>query len=190
MRLDVWLIAALLVGCGGEKEVREASAHNRVKARSGKVWRNDLVQGLQLEAGQVCKELGSFDCVDDAHLITMGGVEPERLGIDKPLAEVPVSAPIAFDRVAISACSQRLELDRQGTPVVFGPVLDADDAESRAEVSRTLVKRLLGREATEAQVEGLVGLYDTVAPLSSSPVDDWSVGACVVVATSVEALFY
>lgn len=196
MRLDSVMLASLLAlavlpACGTkEKEVREVSAAPRMKAKSGAVWRNDMMQALALEKDELCKELGTYDCIDVAHRITMGGVEAERLGIDEPLAEPPSSAPIAFDRAALSACSTRLDKDRAGSPVIFGPVLAADTAEARAEVATTLIERVLARHPTEEQVDGLVGLYDTLAPLSSDPVADWSVGACVVVTTSVEALFY
>ena len=196
MRLDSLMLSGLFLvgsvaGCGSkEKEVREVSASPRMKAKSGAIWRNDLARALELEPGEICRELGLYDCVDYAHRITMGGVEPERMGIDEPLAEPPSSAPIAFDRTALSACAARLDADRSGSPVIFGPVLAADTAEARAEVATTLVQRVLSREPTQDQVDGLVGLYDSLAPLSNDPVADWSVGACLVVTTSVEALFY
>lgn len=191
MRLETPVfLALLLVACGGEKEVRQVSANPRVKAKSGEVWRNDLQQALALESEEVCVELGQYDCIDDAHRITMGGVEPERLGIDAAI-EPSSSSPIAFDRAATSACASRFEKDRAGSPVVFGPVLADSGPEARAEVATTLVKRFLGREPTQDQVDGLVALYDDIAPLApDDPVSAWSVGACLVVATSVEALFY
>lgn len=191
MRLDCSLVlVALLAACGSVEGPRESSAVARVKAKPGKVWGQDLGNALDLHRWELCTELGSFDCVSDAHRITLGGVEPARLGIDEPLATASVSAPIATDRVAIAACAERLRRDTEGPAVVFGPVLASNDADARAQVATTLVRRLLGRDATTVEVSGLVGLYDELAPLSSNPVSDWSVGACMAVATSLEALFY
>ncbi len=192
MRPERWLLVGtvLLATACGQKEVRERSASPRVKMRTGQVWRTDLSRALELDADGFCKELGLYDCVDMAHRITMGGVEPERLGIDAPLEEPAVSAPMAFERAAISACSARFERDRSGSPLIFGPILADPTSEARAEVSTTLVRRILHREPTEEQVSGLVALYDTLAPLSRDPTADWAVGACALVATSIEALFY
>jgi hypothetical protein len=196
VRHETWFLFGVLglasvSGCGGsEKEVRSESAHQRVKAKSGVVWRNDIARGLELDPSEVCVELGLYDCIDDAHRITMGGMEPERLGIDEPLDEPPASAPIAFDRAAIGACSRRFIADRTGSPVVFGPVLDADTPANREAVVTALVQRLLSRDPTDDQRRELAALHDTLAPLSSDVVADWSIGACLIVATSTEALFY
>lgn len=187
------MVALLAAGCNGGTDPegnREASAVARVKPKSGKVWGRDLGKALDLHVWELCNELGTVDCLSDAHLVTLGGVEPERLGIDEPVPTASVSAPIAADRVAIAACAERLERDTAGPAVVFGPVLDTYDVASRQAVATTLVQRLLSRDATQAEIDGLVALHDEIAPVSSNPVSDWSVGACVVVATSLEALFY
>lgn len=185
-------VAALVAGCGEPEGLREASAVARVKPKSGEVWGRDLGNALDLHGYELCKELGTVDCLGEAHLVTLGGVEPTRLGVDEPLQNASVSAPIAADRVALAACAERWSRDTDGPAVIFGPVLGANEpsVEARSQVSTTLVRRLLGRDATKTEVEGLVQLYDEIAPLSSNPVSDWSVGACVVVATSLEALFY
>ena len=57
-------------------------------------------------------------------------------------------------------------------------------------MSETLVQRLLSREPTKDELAALVDLYDEIEDLSSDPDRDWAIGACVVVATSTEALFY
>ena len=179
-----------LLACGGNVDDRELSAAPHVKAKSGTVWRNDIMQGLSLNQQQVCLELGLYDCIDDAHRIAMGGVDPERLGIDVPLERPPSSAPIAFDRAAINACQTRYTLDTQGSPAIFGAVLASNTEEARSTTANLLVQRILARDATSEERTELAALYDTIAPLSQDPVTDWSIGACVVVATSLEALFY
>ena len=152
--------------------------------------RSDLANGLGLQTWELCAELGTYDCIEDAHLVTLGGVEPAQLGIDDPLPNASVSAPIAADRVAIAACAQRFTRDQAGPSVLFGPVLDGDTAGNRKTVSENLVRRLLGREPNTAEIGSLLDLHDTLEPLSSDLTRDWSIGACVVVATSTEALFY
>lgn len=189
MRLDLTLlVAVLLAGC--DKEPTSVSSKARVQPKSGAVWGHDLATGLGLDEWELCSELGGFDCITEAHLITLGGVEPTVLGIDDPLPNASVSAPIAVDRVASTACATRYDRDKVGPAVLFGPVLEADTKGKREDVARGLVRRVLTREPTDDEVASLVELYDTVAPLSSDPVRDWSVGACVVVATCTEALFY
>jgi hypothetical protein len=51
---------------------------------------------------------------------------------------------------------------------------------------------LLSRDPTEAELEALEDLYDSLDGVSreAERTHDWGVGACVVVATSTEALFY
>lgn len=192
MRLDPRLFAlaaVLFVGCK-ESEQPAASTKARVLAKPGPVWGRDLATALALEDWELCAELGVYDCIADAHRITLGGVEPTELGIDAPLPTAAVSAPIAVDRVAVAACGERLARDEAGPAVVFGPVLAQDDARARREVAGNLVRRLLARHPTETELSGLVDLHDTIAPLTDDPRREWSIGACMVVATSTEALFY
>jgi hypothetical protein len=181
--------ALLLVSCK-EAEQPAASTKARVLAKPGPVWGKDLSVALGLQDWELCKELGAYDCITEAHNITLGGVEPTELGIDAPLEDAAVSAPIAVDRVAVAACGERLARDEQGPAVVFGPVLEEDTPRTRREVAGNLVRRILARHPTETELSGLVDLYDTIAPLTDDPVREWSIGACMVVATSTEALFY
>lgn len=181
------LVVLTLTGCGGPDST---SSKSRVMAKSGAVWSRDLAQGLGLETWELCSELGSYDCVEEAHRITLGGVEPTKLGIDDPLPNASVTAPIAVDRVAISACALRYERDQEGPAVVFGPVLDNDSKRAREDVAETLVERLLSRRANKDEIEALDGLHAELEASSSALTRDWAVGACVMVATSTEALFY
>lgn len=102
-----------------------------------------------------------------------------------------MSAPIAVDRVATSACGLRFDRDKSGgAAVIFGPVLQKDNDRAREDVADALVRRLLSREPTKAELESLVALYDSLAPISTDLTRDGAVGMCVIVATSTEALFY
>ena len=190
--LSIATLAPLVVplGCGGD-EYATVSAKSRVNAKSGAVWGRDLANGLGLQEWELCSELGAYDCISEAHRITLGGVEPTVLGIDEPLPNASVSAPIAVDRVATSACGLRFDRDKSGAAaVIFAPVLKKDNDRAREEVAETLIRRLLAREPTKEELESLVALYDTLAPISNDLTRDGAVGMCVVVATSTEALFY
>jgi hypothetical protein len=165
------------------------SAKARVRAKTGAVWGRDLASGLGLHPWELCAELGAYDCLGEAHLIATGGVEPTVLGIDEPLTDGSVSAPIAYDRTAISACGVRYDRDKAGPSVIFHKSAYAAP-KAREVVAATLVQRLLAREPADAEVAALVDLYDVLQPVSTDLDRDWAVGACVVVATSTEALFY
>lgn len=180
-------LSLLAVGCG---EPDTVSSKGRVMAKTGAVWGRDLALGLGLQEWELCSELGSYDCISDAHRITLGGVEPTELGIDEPLPNASASAPIAVDRVATSACAERYVRDQAGPAVLFGPVLEKDTKKARKEVAEGLVRRVLGREPNEEEVDALLDLHGTLEPISSDLVRDWSIGSCVIVATSTEALFY
>lgn len=193
--LSTLALAGLLLGPGCQSEVDPgASSKARVMPKHGEVWGRDLAIGLGLQEWELCTELGQLDCIAEAHLITLGGVEPTTLGIDQPLPNASVSAPIAVDRVAMSACGERYRRDQAGPAVIFGPVLAEAGAVARRkvrdEVALLLVQRLLGRAATEEEVAALSDLYDAIEPVADDPARDWAVGACMVVATSTEALFY
>ncbi|MEZ4241942.1 MAG: hypothetical protein R3F59_38490 [Myxococcota bacterium] len=186
------LLLTALLGCGRDHEGEGVSTKLRVQAKSGEVWGRDLANGLGLQPWELCTELGTSDCIEDAHRITLGGVDAAHLGIDEPVDDALVSAPIAVDRVAVSACGERFARDQHGTPVLFGPVLEEDSRKARQEVAENLVRRLLSRQPTHADVDDLLDLHAVLEPVSAKGalVRDWSVGACVVVATSTEALFY
>jgi hypothetical protein len=159
--------------------------------KTGLVWGRDLANGLGLNEWKLCSELGGYDCIGEAHLVTLGGVEPTTLGIDQPLPNASVSAPIAIDRVASSACATRWARDAAGPAVLFGAVLEADTLPKRKAVAEQLVQRVLGREATADEVKNLADeLYGSVSAVSKDLPRDWAVAACVVVSTSTEALFY
>ena len=176
------LSAVLLVSCK-DAEQPNKSTKARVLAKPGPVW------GATSPMPWVCR---NGNCArNSVHMtasrmpIASPSAESTTLGIDQPLADAPVGAPIAVDRVAVAACGERLAKDKAGPAILFGPVWRRS-ARARREVAQNLVRRILARHPNETEVSGLVALYDTIAPLTDDPTREWSIGACMA-ATSAEA---
>lgn len=147
----------------------------------------DLAAALQLPADGLCRELGRYDCAV-AHAVTLGGIEPYSSGVYEPSRPRSASAAAAIERLALSACEERAKRDFEapGEAVVFGPLAGGDTGdEARRALARTLYRRLLRREATPDEVGALTSW--SPGPAAAR---DHAVGACLAVATTLEALFY
>lgn len=170
-----------------------ASLTPRLKARSGAVYANDLARALELPRESLCKEFGRYDCADEVHRIALGGVEPYVLGIQNPLPIAPITAPIAVDRIALSACLERARVDfeemGQGVLAPLAAVSGAPSKDALAEVVRALFRHVLRRDASADEVSEAVAFYDELAG-GAAPTRDFAVLACFAVATHVEAIFY
>lgn len=181
-------------GAAPESELVVPSAKPRVRAKHGERYATDLAASLELSRSDVCNELGRYDCVSDAHRIVVGGVEPYRLGIDEPLPIAPITAPIAYDRIALSACGERADRDfaDPGTAALFGDVIPEASVESLRATGTKLYEQVLGRGPDPTELEAIVSFYDEVAAeteAAEAP-KEWAVLACFAVATTQEALFY
>jgi hypothetical protein len=163
-----------------------ASRHPQVLAKTGEMYSQDLATALSLPRDEVCKELGSYDCARLAHRIALGGVEPYVLRIDQPLNVTPVSAPLAVDRIALSACGARVRADfaAPGSAVIFGALAQGGSDGPNLAV-RSLYDRMLGRDPDDAELSAVLEL--NTAPATP---EEFGVLACFVIATSLENLFY
>lgn len=153
-----------------------------------RAFEQGLSQGLQLSAKDLCYELGSRKCVDEVHLTVLGGNEPYKAGqFDRGQAPTALTA-VAVDRVVLSACSQRLELDRKaaGKAVVFkhfalyGPAPDRTKLEAQ---SQDLYRRILARDPSAAELKVIAGLGNQ--GLSN---DKLALMLCYAIASSSENL--
>lgn len=167
----------------------------RLTFKGGHRLVNTLSKGLSLKKDEVCKELGKFDCARDAHLIVLGGVEPYRLAVRAPWKDVPLIAPIAMDRLALSVCGNRVKKDFADAKkaAVFGPVIGKKEADKKAmeTVITSLYKRLMLRLPNAKEVELLSGFWENVKKKKSKqPAQDWSTLVCYGLVTSTEFLFY
>lgn len=169
----------------------------RVKFKNGQRYVNDLSRALELPRLEICRELGLYDCVDEVHNITLGGVEPYNKGIREPLPVAPVTAPIAMDRIALVACGKRADADfadPQGA-VLFKEVAQAGAQATEADyqaVSRRIYEQVLAREPEDFEVQNLAAFTAEVQEeVGAARVpQEWSTMSCFMVATSMEAMFY
>jgi len=173
-----------------------ASRQARVKYKSGARYANDLAVALDLPRDAVCRELGRYDCVDEVHRIVLGGVEPYTLGVREPLPSIAVTAPIAQDRVALAACTERIERDLAASESVFLTTVDVD-APTPGELeatARRFYDRILRREATPDEVSALAQFHSTVTDepgeSRATTTRDWAILSCFMVATTLESIFY
>lgn len=176
---------------------RIAASHKpRVKYKSGARYASDLAAALELERDAVCRELGRYDCVDEVHRIVLGGVEPYTLGVRDPLPSIAVTAPIAQDRVALAACTERIERDLAASKPVFLKTLDVDapTPEQLDATAKRFYDRILRRDATPDEVSALAQFHSTVtdemAESRATATRDWAILSCFMVATTLESIFY
>lgn len=174
-----------------------ASVKNRVKLKRAVRLRNDVAKTLGLASDEVCRELGRYDCADYVHTIALGGVQPYVLGIQKGLEDTAATTSLAVERVALTACGQRVDADLASSePVIFAglDIRDGtlDPASSAVEASlTTLYHRALLREPKPSEIAKLRSLYtELAADGAPSAARDWAVLSCFAVLTSVEYIFY
>ncbi|MGH1344277.1 MAG: hypothetical protein ACRBN8_22150 [Nannocystales bacterium] len=167
------------------------SARPRVKFKTAERYASDLSNALSLPREALCSELDAFDCVN-VHRIALGEVDAFGLRLFEPLETMPITAPIAVDRIALSACGERAAQDfsDSGNAASFQEVAggDASDASGRDAVVERLYRQLLLREATEAETDAVSSMYADLP--ESDRAQTWAQMACFVIATSTEALFY
>lgn len=166
-------------------------------AQAGKtlVWKRyrpfeaGLIKGLDLPKDQICMELGTNSCIDKVHLTVLGGNEPFVNGQYERAQTPTVLTAVAIDRVVLSACSKRIELDAaagaNATVFKFFPLTAAkpnDDQIKQQAVE--LYHRLLARdpEAAELQAISSFGAAATAG-------DKIALSLCFAIGSSAENIF-
>ncbi len=184
---------------GAEPPAHFEASRANLRFKGAARIREDFAHILRLPADALCTELGRFDCIDDIHQIALGGVEPYRANIFKPFPGVAVGAPLAVERVALSACGERVRRDFE-TPdaaVFFGrlplngaALTTVDSPLVDAALTRLFHEALL-REPSAEDLATLKALYaDTVADGGATPARTWAQLACMTVLTTTEALLF
>ncbi len=168
-------------------------AHLQWKRNAG--LEGDLARALELAPDQVCSELGSGSCTRDIHHIALGGSDPLSIGLYEPLPDTLVTTPVVFDRLVLSACTNRATLDREGTAVVFtaldlkgGNAPAAGDEAFNATIT-SLYQRLLSRDPDPEELE-LLGRLTTGPEGEAVSAFDFAILSCFTIGTTTEFLFY
>ena len=185
-------------GSGGETEGEEQeltpSTRAQLQWKRNAGLEGDLRRALELGADQVCSELGSGSCTRDIHHIALGGSDPLSIGLYEPLPDTLVTTPVVFDRVVLSACTNRATLDRDDAPVVFtaldldGNAPAAGDEAFNATIT-ALYQRLLSRDPDPEELETL-GRLTTGPEGEAVSAFDFAVLSCFTIGTTTEFLFF
>jgi hypothetical protein len=193
--------SALSVGCSSDEAAKPApvplaptvSTHNRVKFKGGKRYVTDLASALALDPKQLCLELSSYEC-EQVNRIPLGGIEPYKLGVVQPLPERTVASSNAIDRIALSGCEQRAARDfaEPAAANLFGELASGNvTPAAKQAVARKLYMRILRREPTAVELDGLTALYTEMELAEGSKTSrSFATYACYAVATLEEAVFF
>lgn len=190
------LAMVLLSACADPPDASEPgrSTRNHLLWKRAHAVEQDLAQALALDPAEVCTELGDLPCVEKVHLASLGGHDPFDQGLYRGVERPLVTSPLVLERVAISACRRRAELDRGGTPEVFVDLdLDGDApaAGSKAATATivALYRRLLARDPNDTEIDTAAELAvdDDGTPLAAVT---FATMACVAVATTTEFSFF
>jgi hypothetical protein len=183
-------------GAAASTSTAAASRHPNLQWKRYSALEADLMQALDLPADQLCNEFGLDSCINSVHLAPLGGNEPFKTGLLEPTADPLATTPAVVDRVVLSACSRRADIDK-GAPknaAVFrnldlgGPSPAPDDAQVKETVTE-LYHRFLARDPTDDERAVVAGLArdEKGKPLAAS---EFATLACYAVGSSTEFLFY
>jgi hypothetical protein len=172
------------------------SRHPHLQWKRYSALEADLVQALELKPEELCTEFGLESCINSVHLAPLGGNEPFKSGMLEPTAEPLATTPAVVDRLLLSACGRRAELDlaaKKEAKVFQGLDLESDapapDDERVKETVTDLYHRFLARDPDEKELSIVAELTrdEKARPV---PAKQFATLACFAVGTSTEFLFF
>ena len=156
------------------------------------------MRALKLDANNVCTEVGlSGICYELIHLVPLGGNEPVRDSLFKPIEEPSVTTPISFERVVLNACGARVDLDytasRLGEPLEVFRQLDLQannltpDSLEVNDTAIQLYRLLLARDPNDEELAAIVAL---AGPVDGTPLQGFDIAKlmCFAIGTQMEFL--
>jgi hypothetical protein len=148
-----------------------------------------LIKGLGLTKEQVCLELGKDSCIDKVHLTVLGGNEPFINGQYERAQSPTVLTAVAIDRVVLSACSRRIELDAAAgaNAVVFKhfPLTAAKPNDEQIKQQAVeLYRRILARDPEAPELQAISAFGGT-----ATAGDKIALSLCFAIASSSENIF-
>ncbi|MDX2012034.1 MAG: hypothetical protein SFW67_17710 [Myxococcaceae bacterium] len=176
-----------------------ASARGNLRFKGPERLVNDVAAALELRADQVCTELGQYQCASLVHNVALGGVDPYGPGLYEPSGITAVTTPLVVDRVALSACTRRVDADLatpqsavvfRGVPLNGKKLANPDGSELPAVIGE-LTRRVLAREPYDREVSRYVQLARELdASPEAEPARAWMQAVCFAVVSSTESVFY
>ncbi len=181
----------------------QISSKARLRWKRVRVVERDLMNAFLLTPELVCAELGAAICYTAIHRVPLGGHEPVVSSMYKGIDAPGATTSISFDRVVLSACGARVDLDTLehtaappgefGASILFrhyrldAPFVSSQSPEVRAQVT-DIYRRVLAREPTNDEVRRVALLaepVDGVLPTAR----DFSKMACYAITSTSEFLF-
>lgn len=172
----------------------QAAAAELIWKRS-QILERDLSRALELSADELCLELGQYSCLKDVHLYALGDHDPFARVQYRSLPEPSQLSAIAFERVVLNACINRIARDGEGAaPTVFRfyPLqqkLSQLNRPAIAQQIRDLYQRFLVRDPLPAEEAELLGLANDPA-LGDEKASMFSQALCLAVGSQLEFLFF
>lgn len=184
---------------GPEVDQVAPSTKNELLWRRYRAFEQGLGEALNLASNNICEELGRYDCIEDVHLVALGGNDPFTAGMHQPMKAPTATTPVAVERLVLSACDKAVTADAsRPVPLIFldldlsavAAPLDLDDELTSLAVGDTLTslyRRLHARDPLPTErakaLEIISGDPDPMQPR------EFALLACFAIASTTEAVF-
>lgn len=175
------------------------SATRRLRFKRFDQLQLELERVLALGPTEVCRELDRFDCTSDVHRVALGGSDPYLANVYEPASEPPLNAPLAWERVVLTACAERVDRDLASpTEAAWLKEVDVDQTGALDPASpavehavRTIYREGLLRDPSGEEVGAWRDEYRSIADAGAEhPARSWARVLCGAVLTSGEFVFY
>jgi hypothetical protein len=175
------------------------STKNDLLWRRYRAFEQGLGTALNLAPGELCTELGRYDCIDQVHLVALGGNDPINAGMHEPMKSPTATTPVAVERLTLSACDAAVTADAaRPVPLIFldldlsatAAPLDLDDEITSLAVGDTitsLYRRLHARDPQpEERATVLKIITEDPEPLQPRA---FALLSCFAIASTAESVF-
>lgn len=173
------------------------TSQDKIRYKPQDVLMADYQTALSLDSASLCSEQDGTDCFSE-HKVALGALDAYKLGIYQRSDTATGTAAIAVERIALSGCLKRLQLDLNAgaSAVLFkglqfnqnGTLVDPHGSSTKNFIT-ALFQTLIQRNPSSTDTTALLGLYDQIAALNqANPGTVWAWMSCYAVLTSAEAV--
>ena len=177
---------------------KDRSPKSLVKQKRAQLLRNSLAKILNLDPDGQCLELGRLPCANLVHRVSLGGMNAYgNAQYEKP-KESAITSPISFDRMVMSACTQRANLDfiNPASALIFKDLSFSIDGrlvrdEAITQSIERLYQRAFLREPSQTEISALLDLYVSIYETEpQGAARNWMLLSCYSVLSTTEFVFY